>query len=148
LTHGLQNSPDNLAVASPPEALVLFDGCCRLCNRFVDFLIRHDRRRALRYTPLQGVTAKQYLEKPNPDISSIDSVVLAEGKRLYFKSSAALRLFKYLPAPWPLAGILMLLPRFFRDWCYDLLAGNRYRIFGRLDDCRSPAPVERELFLP
>ena len=134
--------------SSPPEALVLFDGYCRLCNRFVDFLIHHDRRRALRYAPLQGVTARQYLEEPSPDISGLNSVVLVEGKRLYFKSSAALRLFKYLSAAWPIFSSLAILPRIFRDWCYDRLANNRYRLFGRTDACRAPAPGERELFLP
>ena len=148
MTHGMQNSPEKPLSSSPPEALVLFDGHCRLCNRFVDFLIRRDRRRALRYAPLQGATATQYLEKPDSDNSGLYSVVLVEGKRLYLKSSAALRVLKYLPAPWPLFSILSILPGFFRDWCYDRLANNRYRLFGRTDACRAPAPGERELFLP
>ena len=131
-----------------PPLTVYFDGVCTLCNGFVDFLIRRDRRRILRYASRQG-TAFAALAARHPEIASVDTMLahVLEGDRLFLKSDATLATIGFLPAPWPLWGAFRIVPRFLRNAVYDWVARNRYRMFGKRDTCRLPSPEERELFL-
>jgi predicted DCC family thiol-disulfide oxidoreductase YuxK len=118
--------------------IVLFDGVCKLCNAFVAFLIRHDKHDRLRFATLQSA------EKYFPDgefrdkILLTDSVALiAEGK-IYFRSTAVLKILNKLGGGWKLFYVLMIIPNPVRDWAYDRVALNRYRWFGKKDSCMIP----------
>ena len=76
-----------------------------------------------------------------------DSIVLVEGRRYSTESTAALRLTRYMDGAWPALGAFLFVPAFLRDFCYEILARNRYRWFGRLDACRVPTPEIRQRFL-
>lgn len=132
----------------PAQATVYFDGTCNLCNGFVDFLIRRDTRRVLRYASQQG-PAFAALVARHPEVASVDTMLahVAEGDRLFLKSDAVLATVGFLPAPWPLLRVLRVVPRFVRNAVYDWVARNRYRLFGRRETCRLPSPQEKELFL-
>jgi predicted DCC family thiol-disulfide oxidoreductase YuxK len=130
--------------ASSPHTVVFFDGTCGLCNGFVDFLVRHDRGRRLRFAPLQGETAAHFARLPR----ALDSVVVADGPVVLVKSDAALCVFARLGWPWRLAGLARVVPRALRDAVYDLIARNRYRWFGQRDACRIPSEREARWFLP
>jgi predicted DCC family thiol-disulfide oxidoreductase YuxK len=129
------------------QPILFFDGVCNLCNGFVDFLIRHDRARTLRYASLQGETAKRVLRPEQ--IERLESVVLYENGRNLEKSDAVLRSLELLGGPWRLAAAAMMggVPRSVRDGLYFMTAKNRYGIFGKRDRCRLPTPEERSLFL-
>jgi predicted DCC family thiol-disulfide oxidoreductase YuxK len=128
--------------------LVLFDGVCGLCQKTVQFLVRHDRGRQLRYAPLQGDTAAalrgQYPQIPE----TLESVVFIEEGKLYLRSQAILRMTRYLGFPWRLGLVFGFLPLWLTDPIYNLVARMRYRLFGKSDVCQIPTPAERELFLP
>lgn len=129
------------------DPVVFYDGVCGLCNRWIDFLFRHDRQRRLKFAPLQGTTASQTL--PGGARLNPDSVVLWEGAGTYEKSDAVWRILCNLPFPWPCCGwALRLVPRFLRNWGYDVIARRRYRWFGKTESCRLPTPEERAQFLP
>ncbi len=129
-----------------PGLIVYFDGVCSLCNVFIDFLVRVDHRRRLRYAPLQGTTAQaRGIHTGN---SVPPSIVVLDGSLFLTESDAVLRIFSLLGGVWTLCGLARVIPKSFRDAAYRLIARNRYRIFGRRDTCRVPSPVERELFLP
>jgi len=130
-----------------PQPVVFFDGVCGLCNRFVDFVIRHDSRGVFHFAPLQGETARERLTEA--DVRDLKTVVLLDGEGTYRKSTAVLRVLGRLGAFWrAVAAVLWLVPRPLRDVGYAWVARNRYAIFGKKETCRLPTPAERGLFLP
>lgn len=126
--------------------VVYFDGVCGLCNRFVDFGMRYDRQRRLRFAPIQGETAARRLRS---DLATDPTtIVLEEDGNLRFRSDAILRIFHHLGGGWRLLGLFRIIPRPLRDVIYEWIARNRYSWFGKRDTCRLPTPEEREAFLP
>jgi predicted DCC family thiol-disulfide oxidoreductase YuxK len=125
--------------------VLLFDGVCTLCNGFVRFVIERDPAGRFQFAPLQSAAAARLLgatARPLPD-----SLVLLEDGRLFTRSTAALRVARGLPFPWPLAYVFVAVPRPVRDWVYDVIARHRYRWFGRRDVCMVPTPELRSRFL-
>ena len=129
------------------DAIVLFDGVCNLCNGMVQFVIRHDRDARLRLAALQSPQGQALLAWCGQVLNDFDTMVFIEGGRAYFKSSAALRLARYLSWPWPLLSLTLAIPQVGRDWCYDCVARNRYRLFGRTESCMVPTPEIQKRFL-
>lgn len=129
---------------SPPHTVVFFDGECGLCNRFVDFLVRHDAGGALRYAPLQGITAATFERLPR----TLDSVVVVQDARVLVKSDAAIAVLAQLGGAWRLVSAARLVPRVMRDAIYDVVARNRYAWFGKREACRIPSDAEARWFLP
>lgn len=132
--------------------LLLFDGGCALCHRTVRFLLRADRRGALRFAPLDGETAAA-LAVRWPQIGDADSVVLVsspEGEpRVALRSAAVIGALRLAGGPWRLAAsLLALVPRPLRDVAYDFVARRRQRWFGRYPSCPPPPAAWRDRFLP
>lgn len=127
--------------------LIYYDGLCGLCDRFVQFVLRRDRRARYRFAPLQGSTARERIPS-DLDPETSQTVILEEGGRFRVRSDAALAILAGLGGAWRLAGLLRIVPRPLRDAVYDLVARNRQRWFGRRDECRVPGPAERDRFLP
>jgi predicted DCC family thiol-disulfide oxidoreductase YuxK len=131
----------------PQRPIVFFDGVCGFCNAGVDFLITRDPDGHLAFAPLQGETARQLL--PEADRVSLHSLVLWTPTRLYRKSAAVVRILWTLGSGWAvLGGLLWAIPWPLRDAGYNLVARNRYRLFGKKDVCRMPTPAERTRMLP
>jgi predicted DCC family thiol-disulfide oxidoreductase YuxK len=132
--------------------VLLYDGVCGFCNASVQLVLRHDRRRTLRFAPLQGSYAEQVLAH-HLDLRGVDSVVWVEPgadaapPRVFTRSSAALRVARYLGGPWSLLLPFWLVPRPLRDWVYDIVARNRHRLVGSAKQCLVPPPAERHRFL-
>ena len=127
--------------------IVLFDGHCNLCCGGVAFLLKRDRAGRMRYGAMQTAAGQSLLRRhgrPTDDLSSF--VVLDQGQ-LLLRSAAVLRLIRYLRFPWPLMGIIWIVPRPLRDWLYDLVALSRYRLFPRREACYLPTPAERDRFI-
>ncbi len=129
------------------EPIVLFDGVCRFCNGSVNFLIDRDVRKRLRFAPLQSEVAQRLLRRFGLPTDEFDTMILVENGRAYARSTAALRIARRLGGWWPLLTILLAIPPFLRDAAYRVLAGNRYRWFGRSETCRVPTPEIRDRFL-
>lgn len=131
---------------SDTSPILFFDGVCGLCNRVVDFVLRHDRGGAVRFAPLQGSTAQQRL--PIDDLERLDTVVFIEGDRITRRSTAVVRLLSHLGGGWTLlAWLLWLIPWPLRDIGYRTVSRLRYRLFGKKETCRLPTPEERARFL-
>lgn len=126
--------------------LVLFDGVCGLCNRWVAFLLKHDRHARFRFATIQGETGTRLLPGESADPSS---VVLVDRDGTWRHSTAIVRMLRGLGGAWSLWGTLLrLVPRPVRDAGYRFVARHRYRWFGRKETCRLPTPEERARFLP
>jgi predicted DCC family thiol-disulfide oxidoreductase YuxK len=127
-----------------PAHIVFFDGHCGLCNRSVNLLIRLDKKKVLRYAPLQGSIAAEVLGSQAPES---DTFLLLSKGRLFERSAAAIRAFSLIHPAARMVLILLAVPPFIRDAVYRAVSKVRYRIFGRSETCRMPRPGERELFL-
>ncbi len=141
------------APATDSRYLVLYDGQCGFCDRSVQWLLDHDRDKVLRFAPLDGPTARRVRQRHPRMPLDLDSIVFVETdprgrERVYWYSRAVLRICRRLPGPWSLLGVFSLLPGVLTDLAYRGFARVRYRIFGRLEQCRIPAPDERARFLP
>lgn len=129
------------------ELVVLFDGVCNLCNGTVRFAARRDPAGKLRYANLQSDYGRSALIRINYPPDALDTFILLDGENFYTHSTAALRLAIHLRFPWPLVALLLGVPRPLRDAVYRLIARNRYRWFGRLDECPLPTPELESRFL-
>jgi predicted DCC family thiol-disulfide oxidoreductase YuxK len=135
---------------SVPQAhdhIVLFDGVCNLCNGFVQFIIRNDKRERFHFGALQSAEAFELLKGSSIRPSDLDTVIyLRKGKALT-RSTAALQILKELGGAWSLMAVFFVVPRFLRDAVYRFIGNNRYRWFGRQESCMLPTPELRARFL-
>ena len=125
--------------------VVYFDGVCNFCNASVNFLIRVDQKKQLRFAALQSEAGKKIMEQAS--LQSADTFLLAWEGQIYQRSTAALKIIPFLPWYWQWARIFWIIPRFLRDAIYDFIAANRYRWFGKRDECMVPTPEVRSRFL-
>jgi len=126
--------------------VVLFDGVCKLCNGSVNFILRRDRKGRMNFAPLQSDFAQKVVASHEIKSDPLDSIMFLEDDRLTVKSTAILRISKYLGGLWPLCMIFLIIPPFIRDFIYDIIAKNRYRWFGKYDTCRLPDPEFEDRF--
>lgn len=122
--------------------IIFFDGICGLCNRFVDFVISRDHKKRFLFAPLQGKTAASF----NIRSQTPDSMIFKSNGWYYKKSTAALKILILLGGGWKLLHIFFIFPRFLRDFIYDLIAKNRYKMFGTVA-CRIPSAEEKTRIL-
>lgn len=127
--------------------VILFDGVCNFCNYWVNFAIKRDRKKRLKFTTLQGETAKQLLPKFFINPPSLNSVVLIDNGKAYTQSSAAIRICKHLDGGWKLLYGFIIIPKFIRDFFYNIIARNRYKWWGKKESCMVPTQEIRERFL-
>jgi hypothetical protein len=128
------------------QNIVFFDGFCNLCSSLVQWLIKRDKKGVLFYAPLQGDTAKEILM--DEKWRKIDSIVFYLDGKLYSKSSAVLKIFSVLGFPYSFALVLFVFPRFVRDFIYNWVAKNRYKLFGEKMECWLPDPHLNSKFKP
>jgi predicted DCC family thiol-disulfide oxidoreductase YuxK len=134
-----------MKTASHP--IVFFDGVCNFCNYWVNFAIKRDRRKKLRFAPLQGETARSMLFEGKSS-SPYESVILVDNGKIYKNSSASLRIAKHLDGGWKLFYGFIIIPSFIRDGVYKWIARNRYRWYGRKEECMVPSSELRDRFFP
>ena len=135
-----------MTAAEDSKPILFFDGVCGLCNRFVDFVLKHDRHGRVCVAPLQGPTAAASL--PEEIVQGLDTVVLLDGESSYIRSSAIVRIFWKIGGLWSILGTLLwLIPKPLRDLGYKIVARSRYRLFGKKETCRLPTSAERARFI-
>lgn len=127
--------------------IILFDGVCNFCNSSINFIIDHDPEKHFKFAPLQSDFGQKILRQFNKNTEDFDSVILLKNNQLYQKSAAALEITKHLSGFWKYLTIFRILPTFILNFFYDIVAKNRYRIFGKSDACRMPTPDLKERFL-
>ncbi len=126
--------------------IVLFDGVCNLCNSTVLFLIKHDANNQLNFSAQQTEAGKNIMLQNNIAIDNT-SVIFIKETKVYDKSDAIIEIAKLLTG-WP--SILQygrIVPKWFRNFLYDLIAKNRYRIFGKRNECAIPSEANKVKFL-
>ena len=128
-------------------AVIFFDGVCNLCNRLLQFIIKHDRKKYFRFAALQSDSAKKMLTGFSISASASETILLLEEGKLYKKSTAVLRIAKKLDGPWKAFDTIVIVPVFIRDFFYGIIAKKRYNWFGKRDYCMAPENPDRERFV-
>jgi len=137
---------------SAVNPIVLYDGICGLCNRLVQFLLKRDVRDRFRFASLQSDFAESLLRRHGIDGIDLDTVyvVVDHGlgnERLLARSDAVLHVLGELGGVWSVSRLGRMVPRLVRNGIYDLVARNRYRIFGKYDSCLLPEKRHQRKFL-
>ena len=113
------------------QSIVLFDGVCNLCNSAVAFIIKRDKKKIFKLSPLQSSFSEALNDQYHFNQPQLNSIVLIENNKVYYKSTAALRVVKKLNGPIKCLYIFIVVPPFIRDAVYWFIAKNRYRWFGK-----------------
>jgi predicted DCC family thiol-disulfide oxidoreductase YuxK len=146
LQQGFLFSIDTFAVVSD-QPVILFDGVCNFCNGAINFIIRQDRKGVFRFAALQSPAGQQLLQQYGLPTHSFDSFILIEKGKVFMSSTAGLKLYSRLPWYWKWTQAFWIVPRSIRDAVYNLIARNRYKWFGRKEQCMVPGPELRSRFL-
>jgi predicted DCC family thiol-disulfide oxidoreductase YuxK len=130
------------------KKLILFDGVCNLCDASVQYIIKFDKNDVFRYTALQSEVGQEIINKFNIDTAKTDSILLySKENGISYKSTAALKIASQLGFPRNVMAIFLIVPTFIRNWVYDYIAKNRYKWYGKKDECMIPTPELKSKFL-
>ncbi len=125
--------------------IILFDGVCKFCNGSVNVVIRHDKHDRFKFAPMQSAAGEALLQQHG--VKNMDSFVLIDNDKAYTRSTAVLRVLRRLRFPFNLLYVGIVLPAALRDSLYNWIAKNRYRWFGKKDQCMVPDERVRKKFL-
>ena len=141
--------PENIKLKSNHSMpILLFDGHCNLCNAWVQFIVKRDSAGTIRFASLQSGAGRRLLEEHKIDENYIESLVFFEEERFSVSSTAALRTLSYLDGWQKHLIFLAVVPRSLRDLVYRFIARNRYKWFGRREQCMIPTTELSKRFLP
>lgn len=129
------------------HSIILFDGVCNFCNSAVNFVIKRDKKNLIQFAPLQSETAHVLLIKYEMKTQEVKSFIFIENGKAYMQSTAALKVCRHLSGAWPALYSLIIIPSFIRDGIYNWIAKNRYKWFGRKNECMIPTPELQAKFL-
>ncbi|SHG55007.1 thiol-disulfide oxidoreductase DCC family protein [Ornithinibacillus halophilus] len=128
------------------DRIILFDGVCNFCNSSVQFIIKRDPKGLYKYASLQSDIGQELL-KSHQIPNDLNSFIFIEDGNVYFKSTAALRVCWNLKGFWKFAYMFIVVPKPIRDVVYNIIAKNRYRWFGKREQCMIPSQDIRNRFL-
>jgi predicted DCC family thiol-disulfide oxidoreductase YuxK len=117
------------------EFVVYYDGICGLCDFFVNLIVKIDSKGILKFSSLQGPSGQQLLIDMKFDSKNFDTVLFRNNDQVYTKSTAVFKIIKSIGGFWRVFLVFDLLPTSFSDFIYKKIAINRYKIFGKLDQC-------------
>jgi predicted DCC family thiol-disulfide oxidoreductase YuxK len=128
-------------------SIIIFDGVCNLCNAAVRFIINRDPQGKFAFTPMQGTLADELIAKHGIPNVGEDTLLLIKDNQYFVYSDAVLEIAKDLTGWWYLINLLKFIPKPIRDYVYQLIARNRYRLFGQRATCMVPSQDVRKRFL-
>ena len=129
------------------DQIIMFDGVCKLCNGWSRFIIRFDTHKKFKLCAVQSDEGQAILKWFGCPTDFYETMLLIQGNRALEKSDSFLAIAEQLPFPWGLMRVFKIFPKSFRDWFYDRIALNRYKIFGKYDVCILAMPDHEARFL-
>ena len=121
----------------PDDDVILYDGVCIFCSRWIRFIATRDVAGRFRFTPIQSDYGARLAKTFGIDPDDPDTNAVVHGGVAYLKSDAALTVLSLLPG-WSWTRVLFSVPKPLRNAVYSLVARNRYKIFGKYDQCFVP----------
>lgn len=126
--------------------VILFDGVCNLCTGSVQFILKRDKEKKFLFASLQSSYGQDLLKQLDLPADTFNSFILYESGKVFTRSTAALKMFSQLKG-WGWVKIFWIVPKFIRDAVYNLIAKNRYKWFGKKEECWLPTPDLKARFL-
>jgi predicted DCC family thiol-disulfide oxidoreductase YuxK len=126
--------------AMSSQRIILFDGVCNLCNGFIRFLLKRDRKDVFLFGSLQSEQGQALVNSLTPASADLTTIVFIDGATVHTESEAILEIARRLGGVWGVAWWLRFIPRSVRDATYRFIARHRYRVFGRREVCMIPTP--------
>lgn len=127
--------------------IILFDGVCNFCNSAINFVIKRDKKAKIHFAPLQSATGQKLLAEYGLPAQEMTTFIFIYNGKAYTKSTAALKVCRYLNGLWPLLYSFIIIPKFIRDGIYNWIAKNRYKWFGIKQECMIPTANVKNRFL-
>lgn len=131
----------------PIQKIILFDGVCNFCNYWVNFVLDRDNKNIFKFVALQSDKGQEILKKYNLPINDFDSFIMISNDKVYSKSTAVFEILNDLSGWFKIFLPLKIFPTILTDFAYDIIAKNRYKIFGKREVCRIPTNEEKSKFL-
>lgn len=132
---------------NPEDTVVLFDGTCKLCNGWARFVIQHDRAHRIQLAAVQSPEGQALLRWAGLPQDKFNTIVLVSNNKVYIRSEAMFEILGRLGTPWRWLVFARVVPKALRDWMYNKIALNRYRLFGRYNAIRLPTADHDRRFL-
>jgi predicted DCC family thiol-disulfide oxidoreductase YuxK len=130
------------------KKIILFDGVCNLCDKSVHFIIKHDKNDVFRFVALQSDLGKKIIKHIGINTTKTDSIILYQpGMAYFYKAEAALKIAKELGGIYIVLSLFSVLPNSLSNLVYDWIAKNRYKWYGKKDECMIPSPELKAKFL-
>jgi len=130
------------------KKIILFDGVCNLCDATVQRVIEHDKKDVFRFAAIQSEIGRQIISHIGIDITKTDSIILYEpGHAYYYKAEAAMKIAKQMGGWYSIVGWFSFLPEWISNGMYDYVARNRYKWYGKKNECMIPTPELKAKFL-
>lgn len=129
------------------ERVIVFDGVCKFCNAFVNFVMKRDSGELFKFGTLQSPPAQDILTQLHLSTRDYETFLLLENGKVFTKSTAALKILRCLDGLWPWLYAFIVIPRPLRDLVYSVIARHRYQWMGKSETCRVPSPKERARFI-
>jgi predicted DCC family thiol-disulfide oxidoreductase YuxK len=128
--------------------IILFDGVCNFCNRYINYIIAHDKANKFVFAPLQSESAQHLAAFYQVDLEGFNSIVVVHNDKIYTQSKAVIHIVKNICTWWlPLAYLAYIIPPFIRNYLYTAFANKRYALFGQSESCMVPTIQIRRKFL-
>lgn len=129
------------------DKVILFDGVCKLCNAWSKFIIRYDKQHQFKLASVQSPEGQDILNYFGYPIDTYKTMLVVNCTDFFDKGDAFFYVMKNLGFPWKLILIFRLFPKVLRDWAYDRIALNRYKLFGQYKSCVLPNADHSERYL-
>ena len=129
------------------DCIILFDGVCKLCNGWSQFIIKVDTKQHFKLCSVQSPEGQSILSHFDMQTDHFNTMLYVEGEKYFDKSDAVLHVFNKLGFPWRMFFVFKILPKGLRNWFYDRVALNRYALFGKYDTCMLPSKENESRFL-
>ena len=134
-------------MSKPDQPVIIFDGVCSLCEFSVRFIVKHDRCARFKFVSAQSEKGKVLQRMCGVDTLNDGTVILLENDQVHIRSDAALHIAKNLDGGWRFLYILRFIPKPIREYFYSIISKNRYRWFGKRDECLLPDKSLKKRFL-
>ena len=128
------------------KPVILFDGVCNLCNKSVQFILKRDKKQKFLFASLQSAYGQKLLQDFNLPVDNFNSFILYQDGKIYSSSTGALKMFSQLKG-WKWVKVFRIVPKFIRDAVHNVIANNRYKWFGKKEECMVPTPELKQRFL-
>ena len=142
----MQLSPEVLQKIDNRD-FIIFDGVCVLCNGWVKFVLRFDRRENFHFVIAQSELGEDIYAQLGLKSDDYDTFIIVKNGEMFTKLDGVFALMSGIGWPWKILSIGKILPKPLKDWMYDRVAKNRYALFGKRDTCMMPSPEVKARFI-